>query len=555
MALVTPDGRFASVNRAMCQILGYSRQELLSLDFKAITHPDEPHKAIEIHKALLAGAAATYETEKRFIHRDGHEVWAHLGLATVQAADGSVRYFIAHMEDVTQRRSLQEELAHRAMHDPLTGLPNRALFLDRLDQALARAERSGDRVAVLFVDLDRFKLVNDAMGHKVGDEVLIETGSRLREASRKHDTVARLGGDEFTILCELKRAEHARTIAERVLACFEEPFTHDGAEFYLTASVGIRLSDNQGSAAELVLQDADSALYNAKQQGRARFELFDPAVRLKPSAFATENELRRALRDEQLCIHYQPTIDLRENCITGLEALVRWVHPIRGLVPPNEFIPAAEASGLIVPIGEWVLRTACVQLATWQQSGMLPNDVRVAVNVSRRQLSLPELPKIVEEALAGARLDPACLCLEITESAVINDSKVARSNLDSIKSGRVQIALDDFGVGFSSLSQIRELPPIDVIKIDRSFIAGLGESVYDAAAVKAMITLADSLGLALVAEGIETDTQLEELRKLGCPIGQGFYFLRPTPPDGLESLFTNGSVRWHVARANRQVAA
>ncbi len=555
MALVGTNGRFLSVNGALCQITGYSEQELLSLSFQTITHPDDRPPSMRQLEALVSGAADRYETEKRYIHRDGHPVWVHLGVATVRAEDGSVRYFIAQTQDVTQRRRFQDELAHRTLHDALTGLPNRALFIDRLELALARAERHEECVAVLFVDLDRFKLVNDAMGHSVGDEVLIETGRRLRGASRKHDTVARLGGDEFTILCEIRSGEDAGLLADRVLTCFEEPFVHDGHDFHLTASVGIRVSDASTSTAEILLRDADSALYSAKQHGRARFEVFDPAARSGQSALATESDLRHALRDEQLRIHYQPTVDLTGRHITGLEALVRWMHPERGLVAPGEFIPAAEASGLIVPIGGWVLRMACAQLASWQRSGVLPADIRVAVNVSGRQLSLPELPQIVTEALADAELDPTLLCLEITESAVIHDPQLALANLDAIKASGVQIALDDFGVGFSSLSHIRDLPPVDVIKVDRSFIAGLGENRYDTAAIKAVITLADSLGLTVVAEGVENQAQLEELCRLGCPVGQGFYFQKPAPASELEPLFAGGAERWRLERARDRLAA
>ena len=555
MALITPDGRYLSVNRAMTEITGYSSQELLAMRFLDITHPDDRRASAAQQQALLRGEVARIEMEKRYIHRDGHEVWVHGGVSAVRDDDGDVRYFIVQVQDVTERRRFQDELSHRALHDPLTALPNRALFMDRLELALARAERRKECVAVLFVDLDRFKLVNDAMGHRAGDDVLVETASRLRNASRNEDTVARFGGDEFTILCEVRGEEDAHEVARRVMACFSDPFTHDGSEFYLTASVGIRLSDASHTTAEVLLRDADMALYAAKQHGRERFEVFDPKVPLKPNALATEQQLREALRDGQFQLHYQPTIDLRDGRITGLEALIRWMHPDRGLVPPGEFIPVAEESGLIVPIGEWVLRTACSQLASWHRSGVLPRDVGVAVNVSGRQLSLAELPELVAEALAYPRLDPSCLCLEITESAVIHDREVALTNLTAIKESGARVALDDFGIGFSSLSQIRDLPPVDVIKIDRSFIAGMGESLYDTAAVTAVITLADSLRLTVVAEGVETEDQLERLRRLGCDVGQGFYFLRPTAPVELEELLARGSTKWTVGPAGHRRAA
>ena len=474
-------------------------------------------------------------------------VWAQIGVTAVRGEDGEVLYFICQMHDVTERRRFQDELAHRALHDPLTGLPNRALFLDRLRHALVRLRRTHGEVAVLFVDLDRFKLVNDGMGHGAGDAVLLEAAKRLSEVARAEDTVARFGGDEFTILCENAGEEEARLVAQRVLAAFARPFTHEGREFHLSASVGIRVNDLASATPDTLLRDADIALYAAKEHGRARFEVFDSEARMRGiDLLATEQALRLALRHGELCLHYQPEVDLTTRRIVAVEALVRWQHPERGLVPPGEFIPVAEESGLIVPMGEWVLREACSQLAAWRSAGTVQRDVRVAVNVSARQLSHPELPQSVAAALACAELDPAALCLEITESAVIEDTEVALANLDAIKQQGVFIALDDFGVGFSSLSQIRDLPPVDVIKIDRSFTAGLGRTASDDAVVTAVVSLAHSLGLTAVAEGIETEDQLKCLRRLGCGVGQGFYFARPQPPAEIAQMLAADEARANV---------
>jgi diguanylate cyclase (GGDEF)-like protein/PAS domain S-box-containing protein len=541
MALVAPDGRFLKVNRALREMVGYREDELLALTFHQITHPDDLVADVDQQRALLEGATDIYETEKRYLHRDGREVWVQLGVSAVRSEDGTLRYFISQLHDVTRRRRVEQELAHRALHDPLTGLPNRPLFLDRLRHALVRMRRHPGALAVLFVDLDRFKLVNDGMGHSVGDAVLIEAARRLCEAARADDTVARFGGDEFTILCEGADEESAQLVARRVLDAFADPFVHEGREFHLGASLGVRVNDLPTATPDALLRDADLALYAAKEHGRGRYELFSSeSAMLGRDQLAAEHALRLALRNGELCLHYQPEVDLASRRIVAVEALVRWRHPQRGLVPPGEFIPAAEQSGLIVPMGEWVLREACAQFSDWRSRGIVDLDVRVAVNVSARQLSDPQLPGTVAAALTAAQLDPAVLCLEITESAVIHDTDVALANLHALKAQGVLIALDDFGVGFSSLSQIRDLPPVDIIKVDRSFTAGLGTSDSDGAVVNAVLSLARSLGLTAIAEGVETEDQLAALCGLGCEVGQGFYFAYPQPPDDVARVLAQG---------------
>jgi diguanylate cyclase (GGDEF)-like protein/PAS domain S-box-containing protein len=542
MALVSSDGSFIQVNNALCEITGYSEDELLATSFQAITHPDDLAADVIHLKSLVAGRIELYEREKRYIHRDGHEVWIRLGVTAVRGENGAVDYLIAQTHDISSRKQFESELAHRSMHDPLTDLPNRALLFDRLGHALARLRRQPGEIAVLFIDLDRFKLVNDGMGHGVGDTVLVDVSARLSAAARGGDTVARLGGDEFTILCEDAGEAEARLVARRVLEAFVRPFSYGGNDFYLSASVGIRVSDAGSADPDSLIRDADAALYSAKQRGRGRFEMFDPeAAKLASDPFATEQALRHALERDELRLHYQPEVDLSSGEIVALEALVRWEHPTRGLVPPGEFITLAEESGIIVPIGEWVLREACSQLVAWQADGTAKPDIRVAVNVSARQLSLPELPGSVASVLASTKLDPTCLCLEITETAIIEDPEVALTNLEALKAQGVSIALDDFGVGFSSLSQIRELPPLDVLKIDRSFIAGLGQNASDGAVINAVLGMADHLGLTVVAEGIETKDQLELLNGLHCAVGQGFYLARPQPSLEAGRLLSEGT--------------
>jgi diguanylate cyclase (GGDEF)-like protein/PAS domain S-box-containing protein len=542
MALEAPDGSYLSVNRALCEMTGYSEAELLANNFKSITHPADLGASIEQYNALVAGAIDTYQVEKRYVHRDGHDVWVSISVSGVRDEDGQLQYLVMQAHDVTERRRSADELAHRALHDPLTGLPNRALFLDRLSHALVQLGRDGGPVAVLFVDLDRFKLVNDGLGHDVGDEVLLEAARRLTGAARSQDTVSRFGGDEFTILCEKSDLDSANLVAERVLQAFARPFIHGAEEFHLSVSVGVSLGDRMAADPDGLLRDADRAMYVAKQHGRGRIELFDPgAPTARVNWLATESALRRALRDGQLRLHYQPVVNLTSLRVMGLEALIRWDHPERGMVAPGEFIPIAEETGLIIGMGEWVIREACSQLAGWHRDGVVDAGVGVAVNISARQLSHPGFPATVALALAFAELDAAALCLEITESSMINDPGVALANLHSLKQMGLSIALDDFGTGFSSFSQFRGLPPIEVIKIDRSFTAGLGTSDSDKAVVIAVLSLARSMGIVAVAEGVETAAQMVHLRTLGCDVAQGFYFGRPQSPEELEATLAAGS--------------
>lgn len=537
MALISPEGRYLQVNHAFCKITGYTEHELLQLDFRSITHAEDLAKDIEQHRALLSGEVDAIEEEKRYIHRDGRDLWVQLGVSAVRDEEGEVLYFISQMHDISVRRQFQEELSHRALHDVLTGLPNRALFLDRLGHTLMRARTRSSQTAVLFLDLDHFKLANDGMGHLAGDAVLVQAARRLVSAAGVDDTVARFGGDEFVILCEDTGEAEAKLVAERVLASLAAPFVYQGSSFQQAASIGIRVSGHVPTTPELMLRDADLALYTAKERGGSRAELFDAATHtVVLDRQAIDHELQLALGRDEFCLHYQPQVDLESGQIVGVEALLRWEHPHRGLVGPDEFIFAAERSGLIVSIGAWVMRAACTQLVSWRNAGTVDSSLKVAVNVSARQLSRSDLPETVASTLAETGLEPGALCLEITESAVIEDPDVALANLDAIKRQGVFIALDDFGVGFSSLSHIRALPPVDTIKVDRSYIAGLGTSTSDGAVIAAVLGIARSLGLTVVAEGVETTNQLALLRDLGCPVGQGFHFGRPQPPELVEIL-------------------
>ena len=426
-----------------------------------------------------------------------------------------------------------EERAHAALHDALTGLPNRVLFLDRLDHALRRSQRSGEGVAVLFLDIDHFKLVNDTAGHAVGDQLLQTVAERLCSAVRGADTVARFAGDEFTVLCEGVHDEvGAAVVADRILEMLAPPVALPELDLHLSASIGIAVAVGGAIEADELLRNADTAMYQAKVRGRACHEVFDHAMRDRAVArLATEDALRRALEEDQLFLEYQPEIALRSGDVYAVEGLLRWAHPERGVVPPLEFLPIAEDSGLIVPIGRWVLHTACAQAQRWQDE-LGDRAPVMAVNVSARQLTRSDVAADVASALAASGLDPRKLCIEVTESILLEDADAARTTLLRLSELGVSIAMDDFGTGYSSLSHLRELP-VDIVKIDRSFVQGLGQSDGDAALVGAVIGMAQALGILTVAEGVETEQQAAWLRSRGCDLAQGYLFARPQPADAV----------------------
>ena len=403
------------------------------------------------------------------------------------------------------------------------------LFLDRLDHALRRAQRSGEGVAVLFLDVDHFKLVNDTAGHAVGDQLLQTVAERLCTAVRGADTVARFAGDEFTVLCEGIHDEvGAAVVADRILEMLAPPVPLPELDLHLSASIGIAVAVGGAIEADELLRNADTAMYQAKVRGRACHEVFDHAMRDRAVArLATEDALRRALEEDQLFLEYQPELALRSGDVFGVEALLRWAHPERGVVPPLEFLPIAEDSGLIVPIGRWVLHTACAQAQRWHDE-LGDRAPVMAVNVSARQLTRSDVAEDVAAALASSGLDPRKLCIEVTESILLEDAEAARATLLRLSELGVSIAMDDFGTGYSSLSHLRELP-VDIVKIDRSFVDGLGRSDGDAALVGAVIAMAQALGIVTIAEGVETDAQAEWLRERGCDLGQGYLFARPQP--------------------------
>jgi diguanylate cyclase (GGDEF)-like protein/PAS domain S-box-containing protein len=534
---------------SLTRLLGYSADELTGTRVTDLTHPEDKLALLTAHGEAVTGSHADAISHVRLRHRDGG--WRHVqSVHTNLLADPDVQAVVVTTRDVTAQKELQAQLQHNAFHDALTGLANRALFADRLEHALARTDRAATPVAVLFIDLDDFKAVNDGSGHAAGDELLVAVAERLRLVLRPSDTIARLGGDEFAVLIEdAVDPGQAQAAARRLLDALAEPFPAPGGapgeDVRITASVGIASGAvGQHDAAEL-LRHADVAMYAAKEAGKGRSAAFAPDM---DSAIIGQlqlkAELARAVERGEFTVHYQPTVELATGRLAGVEALVRWQHPDRGLVPPLEFIPLAEQTGLIVPIGRFVLSEACRQMAEWHISYPTRPPMTVSVNLSARELDEPGLVASVRAALDEAQLDPAHLVLEITESLLLVDLPATLSKLDQLRSLGVRLAVDDFGTGYSSLAYLENLP-VDILKIDKSFVDRIGVPLDglpgDPAAsqpvmVSAISRLGHALHLQMVAEGIEQPEQVSALRGLDCQYGQGYYFARPLTAEDLAAV-------------------
>ncbi|MDF1504261.1 EAL domain-containing protein [Roseisolibacter sp. H3M3-2] len=533
--------RIVYANSRAAQIAGRDVGELVAGVGHELLVPAEERDAFLAHRARqLDGAAGRYEMQ--LVRKDGTRVWAEVGGVPFRDERGSVVGTIGVIADITERKALEAELRRRAYEDPLTGLANRARFQERAERALGAPDAAGDdarRTALLLVDLDDFKTVNDSLGHAAGDQLLASVATRLLAATRGSDTVARLGGDEFAMLLPAVRGEEeAVLVAKRVVATLGVPFRVGGRPLRLGASVGIALARG-GEGADDLLRNADLALYRAKSQGRARYELFAPALHAAAvERLELEGELRAAIAGDQLVLHYQPIVDLRGGATRGVEALVRWRHPARGLVPPATFIPLAESTDLIVPLGRWVLRRACDEAARWPGGDAAPS---VAVNVSARQLAGDDFARTVADALRDSGLPPRRLVLEVTESVLLGDLDAALRRLEALRALGVRLALDDFGTGYSSLAYLQRLP-VDLLKIDRTFTAGLDGSGRRAALARSIVAMADTLGLETVAEGVETDAQHAALVALGCRLAQGYRYARPMDADALRAFLAAGAV-------------
>jgi diguanylate cyclase (GGDEF)-like protein len=487
------------------------------------------------HRATLAARAPFRNLEYRTLDDGGEERWFCINGQPTFDADGRFTGYRGTGSDITARKVTEQRVHHVAQHDVLTGLPNRSLLQDRLEQAVARAGRSGRPVWVMLIDLDRFKYVNDSMGHKAGDVLLMTVAARLRAALRDIDTVARLSGDEFVVIVSEQADQPLGVdVVERVMAAVAQPVMLGAREFFVTCSIGVAAFPDAGTPAESLIEHADIAMYRAKKLGRNNVQFYTPAMNEESlERVRIESALHSALDRDEFVLHYQPQIDLQTGQIVGMEALIRWQHPELGMVAPGRFIGVAEDTGLIVPIGAWVMRTACAQNKAWQEAGL--GKLRVAVNVSARQFSAIDLVPGIEAVLADTGLDAACLELELTESLFMSDVTPAVELLHRMKALGVNLSIDDFGTGYSSLSYLSRFP-IDVLKIDRSFVSDITHDANDAAIVASIIALAHNLRLSVIAEGVETAEQLDYLRHQGCDEMQGYYFSRPLPAAEFEQL-------------------
>jgi diguanylate cyclase (GGDEF)-like protein/PAS domain S-box-containing protein len=525
--------RFAHVNAAFAQMVGLSAEDLVGRCCAEFVHPDD----LAVDQAQLVemihGARRRYLRDKRIRRADGSWMWVRMAASAVEV-DGQPARLIAHIEDITARRAAEAELARRALYDPLTGLANRALLLDHLEMSVLELGRERAALAVFYLDLDRFKDVNDSLGHDAGDEVLRQVGARLAGAVRSPDTAARLAGDEFVVAARVRDDVQAIRIAERLHAALVVPMPVRNRQLVVTPSIGVTTTTSVRAAPEELLREADLAMYQAKRH-RRRWALYDEALhRLALERLAVEESLRQALAQDRLRLHYQPIVDLADGRIVSAEALLRLDDDTRGLLLPDAFIDVAEDSDLIVPIGAWVLQEACRQLARWL---VVRPDLQLAVNVSARQVSSLGLRQQVIEAAAGAGVHPSSLQLEITERLLVDAASDGVAELRKLADDGCRIVIDDFGTGYSSLAYLKRFP-VGSVKIDRSFVAGLGLPGEDDAIVEAVTGLARTLHLTAVGEGVETPQQLEALRRLGCDRAQGFHLGRPVPAEDLTELLT-----------------
>jgi len=529
LAILSSDYRFLRVNRALSSMLGYDTAELMTLKVADVSRPEDAEAQAERARQLVSGEKAGHDVETWLVTKAGEMRRGHVTSAVMGGRFGSQSDVICTVEDITERTESLARVTYLALHDELTGLANRALVMDRLHLAQARAQRSGTFVGLLFLDLDGFKAVNDSLGHEAGDALLIEVARRLESVLRPSDTAARLGGDEFLVCCDDLGADAtgaqaaALHVVDRIVAVLAEPM--DGSLEPTTASIGIALVRGTQQSSDTVLRNADQAMYRAKQQGAACFELFDEALQARAADRVTvRDELGLALERDELVVHYQPIASLEDGQVIGAEALVRWDHPDRGILLPREFLDVAEESGLIVPLGDWVLKRACRDVARWRQT--VRQDLLVTVNASARQLRDETLADSIEEALSDSGLQAGALEIELTETMLIEATAATLAQLDALRTLGVRIGLDDFGTGYASLSCLRRLP-VDFVKIDRSFVAGLGESSDDEAIVNAIVDLSHALGLQVVTEGVESLAQQSALQEMGCDFAQGWHFGRP----------------------------
>ncbi|MGB8954486.1 MAG: EAL domain-containing protein, partial [Tumebacillaceae bacterium] len=532
--LTDPKGIIQYVNPAFTSITGYQPEDVIGRNPNLLQsgwHCSDFYKKMW-HSIIMEGG---WEGEVWNKRKDGEIFAQNLRIRTIRNEVGEVDQYCALFNDITKHKQNQEQIHHQTYHDALTGLPNRLLFMDRLSLSIQTAQRLDMRIAVMFIDLDRFKLINDTLGHQQGDQLLKEVAKRLYEIVGEQDVVSRMGGDEFTvILQDIEQIQDAAKVAEQILQSFANtPFQLSGQEYFLSPSIGIAIYPEDGTEIEELMKNADTAMYRAKEHSN-NYQLYTSTMNAQAQRrLALENDMRKALEREEFVVYYQPKVHIASGRVIGMEALVRWQHPTRGLVPPLEFIPLAEENGLIVPLGEWVLRAACEQSQEWIKNGITP--MRLSVNLSARQFQQHNLPAVVDGILKETRLPAQYLELEITESITMHDVNKAIATMHDLKQLGIHISIDDFGTGYSSLNYLRMFP-IQTLKIDKSFVHDISDDPDDAAIAASIIAMAHSLKLNVIAEGVETTEQLDFLRERNCDEMQGYLFSGPVPASDFEKL-------------------
>lgn len=552
MALIAPERTLLAVNKVFCGLLQYGAPELIGLNVMALTAPDDRKPSRQLLEQLFSNQVPAIGLDKRYVKKDGALLWAHTTVTAVLSAEGQTLYGLAVIEDLTQSREAAEKIHHLAYYDSLTGLPNRTFHKELIKRSIDHAKRRKERFAILNIGLDNFQRINDSLGYAVGDRLLQTVASRLTQALRQSDDVARsadrdtvdvlsrAGGDAFVVLAhDLTRIEDAATTSRRLLEDLSAPYDIDGHEIFLTASIGIALYPDDAADVDGLLANAEKAMRHTKQEGKNNSHFYSPSMNASILETLTlEGDLRKAIHRGELILYYQPKARVQTRRLCGMEALLRWKHPERGLIAPMQFIPIAEASGLIIPIGEWVIREACRQISQWRAQGH-EEPLSVAVNVSSRQFDQQNLTKIVSDALRETDIAPSCLDLEITESTLMKNPEKAIRTITELKSMGIRISIDDFGTGYSSLSYLKRLP-LDYIKIDQSFVRGLATDARDQVIVRATIAMAHSLDLQTIAEGVETEEQLDFLRDYRCDEIQGYLLARPLPVEELQDILNKG---------------
>lgn len=523
------------VNPAMVKATGYTEDELLKMRFIDLLDEDSRKNFDEIIAYSVMQSRKSMSQEVKIRKKSGQTCWLYVAIGMMSFI--GKKMYMASAFDITDRKLVEDELRHQVFHDRLTGLPNRVLFMDRLERALQRKKRKKDYgFAVLYLDVDRFKVLNDSLSHEAGDHMLSEIGERLKGLVRAQDTVARLGGDEFILLLEdIRDVNYVLFIAERINTELSKPYAIDDNKVYMTVSMGIALGDADYKQADHIFRDADIALYRAKGQGKARYELFDEVMRNRAlNLLQLETDLRHGIEREEFVLYYQPIVQLSNKQVIGFEALIRWRHPKRGLVPPHEFIPVAEESRVIISLGEWIIDEACRQLQYWRKR-YPAHPIQLAVNVSSKQFSWQGFASSVQQTLINNNIEPGTLKFEMTESILMEDSSSISETLFSLKDMGIKFSLDDFGTGYSSLSYLHRYP-IDCLKIDRSFVSGLEEGDKKNQIVNTIISLADNLDMEVVAEGVEQELHVAKLKSMGCKLAQGYYYSPPVPADEAEAM-------------------